>query len=156
MSAAGSGALVGIASIAGFRGLPGSGAYSASKAAAITYLESLRVELRDTGVAVLTVCPGYIATPMTAKNPYPMPFVLRRGRGGAAHRARDRAPQAILRAAVADGDRRARAAHAAAPDLRRAVRARAAQAAASPGETTAGTAGACRYSGIRTPTVTAQ
>ena len=78
------GALVGIASIAGFRGLPGSGAYSASKAAAITYLESLRVELRGTGVAVVTICPGYIATPMTAKNPYPMPFVLRRGRGRAA------------------------------------------------------------------------
>jgi short-subunit dehydrogenase len=70
------GALVGIASIAGFRGLPGSGAYSASKAAAIAYLESLRVEERDTGVAVLTVCPGYIATEMTARNPYRMPFLL--------------------------------------------------------------------------------
>ena len=76
MSAARRGALVGIASIAGFRGLPGSGAYSASKAAAITYLESLRIELRNTGVAVVTVCPGYIGTPMTAKNPYPMPFLL--------------------------------------------------------------------------------
>jgi short-subunit dehydrogenase len=71
------GALVGIASIAGFRGLPGSGAYSASKAAAIAYLESLRVEERDTGVAVLTICPGYIATAMTERNPYPMPFLLR-------------------------------------------------------------------------------
>ena len=68
--------LVGIASIAGFRGLPGSGAYSASKAAAITYLESLRIEERGTGVAVLTICPGYVATPMTARNPYPMPFLL--------------------------------------------------------------------------------
>jgi hypothetical protein len=56
--------------------LPGSAAYSASKAAAISYLESLRVELRGTGVAVITVCPGYIATPMTAKNPYPMPFLM--------------------------------------------------------------------------------
>ena len=65
------GALVGIASVAGFRGLPGSGAYSASKAAAITYLESLRLELRGTGVAVVTICPGYIATPMTESNPYP-------------------------------------------------------------------------------------
>ena len=72
-----SGTLVGIASVAGFRGLPGSGAYSASKAAAITYLESLRVELRGSGIAVVTVCPGYIATPMTEKNPYPMPFLLR-------------------------------------------------------------------------------
>ena len=70
------GALVGIASVAGFRGLPGSGAYSASKAAAIAYLESLRVELHGSGIAVVTVCPGYVATPMTAQNPYPMPFLL--------------------------------------------------------------------------------
>ena len=65
-----------IASVAGFRGLPGSGAYSASKAAAIAYLESLRVELVGSGVAVVTVCPGFVATPMTARNPYPMPFLL--------------------------------------------------------------------------------
>jgi NAD(P)-dependent dehydrogenase (short-subunit alcohol dehydrogenase family) len=70
------GKLVGVASVAGFRGLPGAGAYSASKAAAINYLESLRVELVGSGVEVLTVCPGYIATPMTEKNPYPMPFLL--------------------------------------------------------------------------------
>jgi len=70
------GTLVGIASVAGFRGLPGSEAYSASKAAAITYLESLRVELSRTGVCVVTICPGYIATPMTAKNPYSMPFLI--------------------------------------------------------------------------------
>ena len=76
MRTAGRGALVGIASIAGFRGLPGSGAYSASKAAAIAYLESLRIELRGSGVDVLTICPGYIRTPMTARNPYPMPFLL--------------------------------------------------------------------------------
>jgi short-subunit dehydrogenase len=76
MRAAGGGTLVGIASVAGFRGLPGSGAYSASKAAAIGYLESLRVELRTSGIAVVTVCPGYIATPMTARNPYRMPFLM--------------------------------------------------------------------------------
>ena len=70
------GKLVGVASVAGFRGLPGAGAYSASKAAAISYLESLRVELAGSGVEVLTLCPGYIATPMTEKNPYPMPFLL--------------------------------------------------------------------------------
>lgn len=70
------GTLVGIASVAGFRGLPGSGAYSASKAAAISYLESLRVELHGSGVKVVTICPGYIKTPMTAINPYPMPFIL--------------------------------------------------------------------------------
>jgi len=76
MKAARQGALVGIASVAGFRGLAGSGAYSASKAAAITYLESLRLELAGSGVAVVTVCPGYIATPMTETNPYRMPFLL--------------------------------------------------------------------------------
>jgi short-subunit dehydrogenase len=76
MRARGSGTLVGIASVAGFRGLPGAGAYSASKAAAIAYLESLRVELHDSGVQVATICPGYIATPMTAANPYPMPFMI--------------------------------------------------------------------------------
>lgn len=70
------GTLVGIASVAGFRGLPGAGAYSASKAAAISYLESLRVELHGSGVKVVTICPGYIMTPMTAINPYPMPFIL--------------------------------------------------------------------------------
>jgi NAD(P)-dependent dehydrogenase (short-subunit alcohol dehydrogenase family) len=70
------GALVGIASVAGFRGLPGSGAYSASKAAAISYMESLRVELRGSGVHAVTICPGYIKTPMTDINTYPMPFIL--------------------------------------------------------------------------------
>ena len=68
--------LVGIASVAGLRGLPGAGAYSASKAAAISYLESLRVELRGSGVKVVTLCPGYIRTAMTEINPYPMPFIL--------------------------------------------------------------------------------
>jgi short-subunit dehydrogenase len=70
------GTLVGIASVAGFRGLPGSGAYSSSKAAAITYLESLRVEMHGSGVKVVTLCPGYIKTPMTDINTYPMPFIL--------------------------------------------------------------------------------
>lgn len=76
MREAGQGALVGIASVAGYRGLPGAGAYSASKAAAISYLESLRVELKQSGLKVITICPGYIATPMTASNPYPMPFLM--------------------------------------------------------------------------------
>jgi len=76
MRAAGAGTLVGIASVAGFRGLPVSSAYSASKAAVITYLESLRVELHGSGVAVVTICPGFIATPMTEKNPYRMPFLM--------------------------------------------------------------------------------
>jgi short-subunit dehydrogenase len=76
MRTARTGTLVGIASVGGFRGLPGSGAYSGSKAAVIAYLESLRVELFRSGVAVVTVCPGFIATPMTRRNPYPMPFLV--------------------------------------------------------------------------------
>jgi short-subunit dehydrogenase len=70
------GTLVGIASVAGFRGLPGAAAYSASKSAAITWLESLRTELHGSGVRVVTLCPGYIDTPMTRVNRYPMPFLL--------------------------------------------------------------------------------
>ena len=58
MRAAGAGTLAGIASVAGYRGLPGAGAYSASKAAVISYLEALRVELHGTGVRVVTVSPG--------------------------------------------------------------------------------------------------
>lgn len=76
MRGQGRGTLAGVASVAGIRGLPGAGAYCASKAAAITYLESLRLELRGSGVRVVTVAPGYVATPMTAANPYPMPFML--------------------------------------------------------------------------------
>jgi hypothetical protein len=76
MRAARHGSLVGIASVAGYRGLPGSGAYSASKAAAISYLESLRVEMHRSGVSVITICPGYVVTPMTANNPFRMPFIL--------------------------------------------------------------------------------
>ena len=76
MKAAGRGTLVGISSVAGFRGLPGSGAYSASKAAATTWLESLRVELAGSGVAVVTICPGFIDTPMTQVNRYRLPFLM--------------------------------------------------------------------------------
>lgn len=68
--------LVGIASVAGIRGLPGAGAYSASKAAAISYCESLRVELRGSGIKVVTIVPGYIDTPMTRVNRYRMPFLM--------------------------------------------------------------------------------
>jgi short-subunit dehydrogenase len=72
----GSGALVGIGSVAGIRGLPGHGAYCASKAAVIAYCESLRGELRPSGVKVVTICPGYIDTPLTQKNRYAMPFLM--------------------------------------------------------------------------------
>ena len=68
--------LCGIASVAGIRGLPGAEAYSASKAAAISYLESLRLEMRPYGIKVVTIAPGYIESPMTAVNPYSMPFLL--------------------------------------------------------------------------------
>jgi len=76
MRQAGKGSLVGIASVAGVRGLPGAGAYSASKAAAISYLESLRVEMAPSGVHVTTIAPGYIRTAMTAVNTYKMPFLM--------------------------------------------------------------------------------
>lgn len=76
MSMARHGTLVGIASVAGVRGLPGHGAYSASKSAALRYLESLRVELRSASISVVTIAPGYIRTPMTQGNPFPMPFLM--------------------------------------------------------------------------------
>lgn len=72
----GSGRLVGIASVAGIRGLPGHGAYCASKAGVISYCESLRGELRGSGVRVVTLSPGYIDTPLTRQNRYGMPFLL--------------------------------------------------------------------------------
>lgn len=89
----GSGVLVGIASVAGFRGLPGAGAYSASKSAAIVWLEALRIELHGSGVHVVTICPGFIATPMAAVNRNPMPFLLE-------------APEAARRIARAIGAKR--------------------------------------------------
>lgn len=76
MKQARAGTLVGIASVAGVRGLSGAGAYSASKSAVTTYCESLRLELKPFDVGVVTIAPGYIKTEMTAKNPYSMPFLL--------------------------------------------------------------------------------
>lgn len=77
MRARRSGALVGVASVAGIRGLPGHGAYCASKSAAIAYCESLRGECRPFGVKVVTLVPGYIDTPLTRQNRYSMPFLMR-------------------------------------------------------------------------------
>lgn len=68
--------LVGIASVAGIRGLPGAGAYSSSKAAVISYCESLRVELGPEQIKVVTIAPGYIDTAMTQVNDYKMPFLM--------------------------------------------------------------------------------
>ncbi|ATG20997.1 putative oxidoreductase [Ralstonia mannitolilytica] len=70
------GTLVGVASVAGVRGLPGAAAYSASKSAVIKLMESLRVEFGRRGLKVVTIAPGYIRTPMTEHNPYPMPFLM--------------------------------------------------------------------------------
>ena len=77
MAARRSGTMVGTASVAGIRGLPGHGAYCASKAAVISYCESLRGELRPAGVKVVTIGPGYIDTPLTRQNRYSMPFLMR-------------------------------------------------------------------------------
>ena len=68
--------LVGIGSVAGIRGMRGAGAYCASKAAVHSYCESLRLELRASGIKVVTIAPGYIDTPMTRKNRFPMPFLM--------------------------------------------------------------------------------
>jgi short-subunit dehydrogenase len=72
----GKGQLVGISSLAGYRGLPGMGGYCASKAAMISMLESLRIELREQNIAVTIICPGFVKTAMTEKNPKPMPFLM--------------------------------------------------------------------------------
>ena len=93
MSQRGSGTLVGIGSVAGIRGLPGHGAYCASKAAVIAYCESLRGELKPAGIQVVTLCPGYIDTPLTQKNSYGMPFLMK---------SEAFAEKAFL--AIADGD----------------------------------------------------
>lgn len=76
MKSAGRGSLVGVASLAGWRGLPGNGAYCASKAGLIAYLQSLRAELRGSGLQVATVCPGYLRTPLTAGNRFKMPGLM--------------------------------------------------------------------------------
>jgi short-subunit dehydrogenase len=76
MRARGSGTLVGVASVAAIRGLPGHAAYCASKAGVVAYCESLRGECRGSGVRVVTLVPGYVATPLTAGNSYGMPFML--------------------------------------------------------------------------------
>ena len=70
------GTLVAVASVGAIRGMPGHGAYCSSKSAVITYAESLRGETRADGLKVVTLVPGYVATPLTARNPYTMPFLM--------------------------------------------------------------------------------
>ncbi|MFM2341210.1 MAG: hypothetical protein RLZZ592_863 [Pseudomonadota bacterium] len=70
------GTLVGIASVAAIRGLPGHGGYCASKAAVVSYCESLRTELRKDRIRVVTLLPGFVDTPLTRNNRYAMPFLL--------------------------------------------------------------------------------
>ena len=72
----GRGRIVGVSSIAGFRGLPASGPYSASKAALTVMLESMRLELKGRGISVTAVHPGFVRTPMTDSNPFKMPFIV--------------------------------------------------------------------------------
>jgi NAD(P)-dependent dehydrogenase (short-subunit alcohol dehydrogenase family) len=73
------GVIAGIASVAGYRGLAGSEAYGATKAAQINLLESLRVHIARTGVHVTTICPGFVRSDLTAGNPFPMPFIIDAG-----------------------------------------------------------------------------
>ncbi|HEY0372212.1 MAG TPA: SDR family NAD(P)-dependent oxidoreductase, partial [Thermoanaerobaculia bacterium] len=71
-----SGRFAGVASLAGLRGLPSAAPYSASKAAMQAFLEASRVELAHYGVGVTIINPGFIATPMTEKNRFRMPFLM--------------------------------------------------------------------------------
>jgi short-subunit dehydrogenase len=79
----GGGQLVAVGSVAGFRGLPGKGAYCASKAALKTLLDGFRPALRRHGIHVTTICPGWVESEMTEDNPYPMPFLLKADRAAA-------------------------------------------------------------------------
>lgn len=105
-----SGQLAVMASLAGFRGFPGAPAYCASKAAVRVWGEALRGWLADDGIAVSVICPGFIKTPMSDGNPYPMPFLmdvertaLIIQRGLVRNRARIAFPWPVYMAALAAG-----------------------------------------------------
>lgn len=79
-----SGVIAGIASVAGYRGLAGSEAYGATKAAQINLLEALRIHVASSGVRVTTICPGFVRTDATAGNTFPMPFIIEADTAGRA------------------------------------------------------------------------
>jgi short-subunit dehydrogenase len=79
-----SGAIAGISSVAGYRGLTGSAAYGATKAGQINLLESLRIQVARAGVRVITICPGFVRTDLTATNDFPMPFIIEADSAGRA------------------------------------------------------------------------
>ncbi|MFL5341766.1 MAG: SDR family NAD(P)-dependent oxidoreductase [Gemmataceae bacterium] len=72
----GRGHLAAVSSLAAYKGFPGQAGYCASKAAVMVYMEALRLQLRDRGIAVTTILPGFVKTPMTASHPFKMPFLL--------------------------------------------------------------------------------
>jgi NAD(P)-dependent dehydrogenase (short-subunit alcohol dehydrogenase family) len=78
------GVIAGISSVAGYRGLAGSQAYGATKAGQINLLESLRIQVARAGVRVVTVCPGFVRTDLTAGNAFPMPFIIEADTAGRA------------------------------------------------------------------------
>jgi NAD(P)-dependent dehydrogenase (short-subunit alcohol dehydrogenase family) len=78
------GVIAGISSVAGYRGLAGSAAYGATKAGQINLLESLRIQVARAGVRVITVCPGFVRTDLTAVNDFPMPFIIEADEAGRA------------------------------------------------------------------------
>lgn len=78
------GVIAGISSVAGYRGLTGSAAYGATKAGQINLLESLRIQVARSGVRVITVCPGFVRTDLTAGNDFPMPFIIEADTAGRA------------------------------------------------------------------------
>lgn len=73
----GKGQLAAVSSIAGYNGLPGVSAYSATKAAVTKYCESLHLDLRQFNINVTTICPGFVETPLTASNKHAMPFLVK-------------------------------------------------------------------------------
>lgn len=76
MIARNSGTFLGVSSVAGFRGLPGSSGYGPSKAGQLNFLESIRADLVNSNVLIQTVSPGFVKTPMTDVNTFPMPFII--------------------------------------------------------------------------------